>query len=238
MKNYILLLFLLFVNLTFSQVIISDQMITDTGEKLDPEIEVYMNSVDKNTGLIVPYVDNNTSISNMKDGMFAYNTDKGCFVYYRDGWISSCLVDVKRDQAIAISYNNNAVSGNVVTSSYRLISASSTNTFTLNEKTLVKIIVSSSHQYGVNSGTSIRCASAQLGLFINNNEVKTVAHRSDASARGNIFPVSMTYIDLLPSGTYTITLKEKLNPTYPSCNTDYMNWYINSNINITYKSVP
>ncbi len=236
MKNYISLFSFLAANLVFGQVIFSDELTTTT-DKLDPQIEIYMHTKNKNKAVILPYVSSDTSVADRKNGMFAYHNTKGCFVYYRDNFTSDCILDSKNDYALTSNYGlPSTVLSSTTWRNLNLLSAN--NTITLTSRTLVKIIVNSAHQYS-QTGSSEQCAGAELGLFIGSatTPVKTIIHRTDATNLGNIFPVTLVYVDFLPAGTYTFNLKERLNPSSCTTNSDAMNWYQSTQMDIIYKSV-
>lgn len=204
MKNLFLIFGPFLCSLACAQVIVSDQL-TTTSDKLNSQIELFINSEFKNKGIVLPYVTNSTSLSsaNMKDGMMAYSNEKECFVYYRDGWISDCLVDNKKAYAQNISFDQTGRT-TLASSTYRALTpVSGNNVVVLTTKSLVRVAVSASHQYIQSAGTGSQCVKATLGLFQNGgpSPVKSTYHQTIATAQGNIFPVSYVYIAVLNPGT-------------------------------------
>lgn len=106
MKNLFVISVLLLGSSAYAQIVISDRL-TSTSDKLDSQIELFINNDSQNKGIVLPYVTNSTSLSsaNMKDGIMAYSEEKECFVYYRDGWISDCIVDNKRAYSQNVRYD-------------------------------------------------------------------------------------------------------------------------------------
>ena len=54
-----------------AQLVITDDA-TNTAPVVKENISMMLSSVNKDKALIVPIIDNSTSITNMQDGMFAY----------------------------------------------------------------------------------------------------------------------------------------------------------------------
>lgn len=234
MKNTLPLLSIFWVSFSFGQIIIADEL-TSTSDKLDPQIEINIHTQNKDKGMIFPIVESDASITDKKDGMVAYHSGKGCFVYYKEGTVSQCIIDLKSDAVLTSTYST--ITTPLSSTTWRDATLSTANNaVTFPNKTMVKVIVNSAHQYNQSGGLE-QCASAQLGLFVNGSLVKIVSHRTDATTQGNIFPVSMTYSEILPAGTYTFDLKERINPAHSTCVTNSMNWFMDSQMDITYKEV-
>jgi len=237
MKNLFVISVLLLGSSAYAQIVISDRL-TSTSDKLDSQIELFINSDSQNKGIVLPYVTNSTSLSstNMKDGMMAYSEEKECFVYYRDGWISDCIVDNKRAYSQNVRYDETGRTS-LASATYRSLTPISGNSVVvLTKKSLVRIAVSASHQYIQSAGTGTQCAKATLGLFQNGGAtpVKSTYHQTIATAQGNIFPVSFVYVAVLDPGTYTFTLQEAADAT---CNSNLTNWFWTADMSITYKQV-
>lgn len=217
----------------FAQVIISDQM-TTTPDKLDAQIELFLNSEDSDKTVVMPYVGSNTSVADMKDGMFAYHTGKECFVYYKEGWISDCIVDNKRAYAQSTSFTANASPLLAPTTFRELLPTTTGNVLTLTKKSMVRVVLNASHQYYWNLASQSGCAAAELALYMNGDIVKSIYHQSDATNIGNIYPLSIVYIAVLNPGTYTFQIYER---TINSCATNKSNRFVSPSISISYKQV-
>lgn len=208
------------LTLLSAQVVITDD-VSNPNPTIKESVSMMLESVNKDKAFILPIIDNNTSITNIQDGMFAYKRDEECFVFFKDGTISTCLVENKADRTVNIVTEDPASINNNTT--YSIIPISSGNgTVTLTKRSLVTITVYGSHQY-INSAGTTECAYQQLGLFINGTEEANTKHRSIANSTGNIYPSQFTWVGILNPGSHTVTFRHKSNSSL--CTPDAANRY-------------
>ncbi|MFV0305953.1 MAG: hypothetical protein ACK5IC_10790 [Moheibacter sp.] len=233
-KNIFLSIITLIIStLSNAQIIITDD-IDNTEPTIKESISMMLESNNKNKALILPIIDNNTSITNMQDGMFAYKRDEECFVFFKDGAISTCFVENKADKTVNIITEDPPLINN--NTSYSIIPVNSGNgTITLTKKSLVTITVYGSHQYINSAAAGSECAYQQLGLFINGTEEANTKHRSIANATGNIYPSQFTWVGILNPGSHTVTFRHKSNSSL--CAPDRANRYTQVSAQVVIKEV-
>lgn len=236
MKKYIYLSIVataLFSFMVNAQVVITDDT-SNTTPTIKENISLMLESVNKDKGLIIPIIANNTSVANIQDGMFAYKKDEECFVFFKDGAVSSCIIENKADRTINIT-TSDPINVNNSTSYSNIPVNSGNNTFTLAKRSLITITVYGSHQYA--TAAPDVCAYQQLGLFVNGTQRANMKHRSMATARGNIYPSQMTWVRILNPGTYTVTFQHKSNNSSCSPTASGLNRYTSVSAQVVIKEV-
>lgn len=219
-----------------AQVLISDDVNTLDSSILKTGILMKLEAKNKDKALIIPKVETSNSIVNKLDGMLAYNIQDECFVYYRDNWVSQCIVERISDKVIDHEAENSIIPAVYNSSIYYNIGLSNNN-IQITSKKFAIIEVSASHQYAT-SGTPI-CAHQELALFINGTKVKSLEHRTISTSTGNIYPVHLQWIGVLDPAintNYTVELKFK-NLETNNCNPNSINRYTSVNVQTVLKEI-